>query len=87
MNYLTEQGTLSTVKLKRRLHLAITMSFLPVGYLLALLIGEIVFTPTDKYFMYQKQTLSKVSTVYFIYLGVILANSVYILLTGKLGSA
>jgi hypothetical protein len=62
---------------------AITISFLPVGYLLALMTGDIVFTKSDKYFMYQTQTLARISTLYAVYLVVILASSIYVLVFGK----
>jgi hypothetical protein len=45
--------------------------------------GDIVFTRSDKYFMYQTQTLARISTLYAVYLVVILAGSIYVLVFGK----
>jgi hypothetical protein len=69
--------------MRRKLQVAITISFLPVSYLLALMTGDIAFTRSDQFFMQQTQTLSRISTLYAVYLAVVLAFAVYVVFSGK----
>ena len=45
--------------------------------------GDIVFTLSDQYFMYQSQTLARISTLYAVYFAVVLTVGIYVLVSGK----